>query len=589
MNDFTESIKTIYNFIETSDSKKEKLKLIEKYRVKFKIAREEYLSQKYYELTGINKRNGVVYTPGQISLYMIKNLIKPEDVINNPFVKIMDPACGCGNIIFSCFCYLRHIFIENIQTINEMNNINLKPEDINAHIVHNNLFGFDIDEIALKILSIDLFLLSGEFSKKNFILKDFLIESVEEKFHLFIGNPPYIGHKSIERSYSKILKQIYGSIYKDKSDVSYCFFQKSLKCLEEPGKLAFVTSRYFCEACSGKELRNFLSSNTTIYKIVDFYGIRPFKGVGIDPVIIFLENRKNCNNKIEIIRPKKSERKAESKFYDFLFFKKDKIRYKNFFIAQDSINDSGWVFISEFEKNIIHKIEKKCQVTLNDICESYQGIITGCDKAFIINKDTLIKKKIELELVRPWIKNSYIHKNNIIGDEKFIIYSNFIEDENKYPNSIEYISKYKEKLVKRRECRNGVRKWYELQWGRKAEVFEGEKIIFPYKSPNNRFALDRGSYFSADIYSLVLKNNSSMTYSTLLSILNSSLYEFYFKTFGKKLGHNLYEYYPNNVMKLYIPFIIFSKEYNEEEQLYSYFQLTSREIQYLKNNVDSVT
>ena len=69
-------------------------------------------------------------------------------------------------------------------------------------------------------------------------------------------------------------------------------------------------------------------------------------------------------------------------------------------------------------------------------------------------------------------------------------------------------------------------------------------------------------------------------------MLNSSVYEFYFKTFGKKLGYDLYEYYPSNLMKLYIPPIIFSKLYSFEEQLYDYFQLTDREIKFIENNIN---
>ncbi|UZQ49346.1 Eco57I restriction-modification methylase domain-containing protein [Clostridium kluyveri] len=586
MNDFIESIKKIYNFMETSISKGEKLKLIKNIKQQFNISEEEYFSQKYYELVSINKRAGIVYTQRELSYFMIKNLIAEEDVIYNPFIKIVDPACGCGNILSACFFYLRHIFIKNIEVINNVNNINLKLENINSHIVCNNLFGFDIDEVALKILNIDLFSISGEFQKENFVLKDFLINTIEKKFDIFIGNPPYIGHKSIEKKYSEILKQVYKNIYKDKSDVYYCFFEKSLKYLEKTGKAAFITPRYFCEACSGKQLREFLSTNTTIYKIVDFYGIRPFKGVGVDPIIIFFRNKKSLNNKIEIIKPDQSEKKGRNKFYDSLFLNKDKIRYKKFFIPQSSIDDNGWVFISEFEKNIINKIRKKCNFTLKDICESYQGIITGCDRAFIVDRDTVLKNKIELNIIKPWIKSSYIHKNSIDGDKKFIIYSNFIECESQYPNSIEYIGQYKERLIKRRECKRGIRKWYELQWGRKAEIFEDKKIIFPYKSQNNRFALDKGSYFSADIYSLVIKRDDLVDYDTLLNILNSSIYEFYFKTFGKKLGCDLYEYYPSNLMKLYIPTIIFSKSYNFQEQLYDYFQLTHREIKFIQNSIN---
>jgi adenine-specific DNA-methyltransferase len=273
----------------------------------------------------------------------------------------------------------------------------------------------------------------------------------------------------------------------------------------------------------------------------------------------------------------------KKEFYDSLFVKKDG-DYRHFFMDQNFMGSSGWIFIDKTERSIIDKIRRKSEHTLEDICESHQGLITGCDRAFIVDESVLRGKNIESALIRPWIKSSCIHRNKVVHSGKFIIYSNFIEDEADYPNSIEYIGSYKKKLLNRRECRRGFRKWYELQWGRKPEIFEGKKIVFPYKSKDNRFAIDEGSYFSADVYSLVLKKDVDMTYSDLLKILNSPLYEFYFKTFGKKLGENLYEYYPNNLMRLKIPLIDFFEVNDVEGYLYRFFELTKEEIKIVRQS-----
>uniref|UniRef100_UPI0026253C24 TaqI-like C-terminal specificity domain-containing protein n=1 Tax=uncultured Clostridium sp. TaxID=59620 RepID=UPI0026253C24 len=133
-------------------------------------------------------------------------------------------------------------------------------------------------------------------------------------------------------------------------------------------------------------------------------------------------------------------------------------------------------------------------------------------------------------------------------------------------------------------CQKGIRKWYELQWGRNQNIFEGEKIVFPFKASSNRFAIDRGSYFSADVYALTLKENVPFTYDFLLYILNSKIYEFYFKTFAKKLGEDAYEYYPNNLMKLCIPEM---KDYNgmDENYLYDYFHFSEEEKEIILGEV----
>ncbi|MDP4090668.1 MAG: TaqI-like C-terminal specificity domain-containing protein, partial [Bacillota bacterium] len=219
-------------------------------------------------------------------------------------------------------------------------------------------------------------------------------------------------------------------------------------------------------------------------------------------------------------------------------------------------------------------------------CSSYQGIITGCDKAFIVSRNIIEEYDIEGRILRPWIKSSSIKREGVeVRDELFLIYSNLIEDEEEYPNAIRFIGKFRERLEQRRECRSGKRKWYELQWGREPSIFEGRKIIFPYKCNRNTFAIDGGSYFSADVYSLVIKDNIYMDldYEFLQLVLNSALYEFYFKCFAKKLGGRLFEYYPNNLNRLRIPLQRDFKIKNEDE-LYNYFELTTMQVDYVKKN-----
>lgn len=540
--------------------------------------------EQYYKLLSDNKSNGTVYTPLEICMYILNNTVLAKDIIENPFIKIVDPSCGCGNFLFPLYTYLVDIYMENLQVINEKHKILLTKENLYKHIIDNNIFGFDIDETSIMTYFIDLFVLRGYINMKNIKVCDFLLKEVEEEFNIIIGNPPYVGHKTVEKEYSNVLKKLFGEIYKGKSDLSYCFFVNSLKYLVKNGRLTFITSRYFLESPSGEELRKVLKNYCTIIRIVDFYGIRPFKGIGIDPVIMFVENKCLEEYDIDVIKPNTNILDRGKKFYASLFNNKGN-DYNRFLINKNLLNNKGWILRDESSRNIINKIEKKSFTTLFNICESYQGIITGCDDAFVVDKDLIEEYKIERDLIRPWIKSSYIESFKVNHRGKYLIYSNFIKNEEDYPQSVDYIRKQELKLNKRRECVNGVRKWYQLQWGRTSEIFEGEKIIFPYKSENNRFSIDKGSYFSADVYCLTLKDNVPFNYDYLLKILNSDVYEYYFKSFAKKLGENQYEYYPNNIMKLCIPTML-DKNSIDDFWLYEYFELTENEINLIKKEIE---
>ncbi|NFS26548.1 class I SAM-dependent DNA methyltransferase, partial [Clostridium sporogenes] len=492
MNAFKDDIEKIFRILISPINSIYKYEAINNFKYKLSIGKYENISLKYYEIIKGKKETGVIYTPKEISIYMIENTINKEEIINNPFIRILDPACGCGNILIPCFFYLKTIFEKNLKEINKKHNMNLEKQYINKHILDNNLYGFDIDPIAIKILIIDLFCLTGYYNKNNFKKRDFLIEDINDSFDIYIGNPPYVGHKSVDKDYSMVLKKKYEDIYKDKGDISYCFFINALNHSNINSKITFITSRYFMESKSGYNIRKHLKENCNIYKILDFYGIRPFKGAGIDPAIIFID--RSVSNKVEIIKPCKYDKVKKG-----LFFKEDD-KLQRFYVDNYQLKQEGWSLIDNISRDIVNKIESRTYKTLDSICTSYQGIITGCDKAFIVDEEIIEKENLEKGIIKPWIKSSYINKERINLRNNFIIYSNLIENVDKYPNIIKHIEKYKDKLENRRECKKKVRKWYELQWGRNFNIFEDKKIIFPYKASKNNFYLDRqGSYFSADI------------------------------------------------------------------------------------------
>ncbi|MCB2289024.1 N-6 DNA methylase [Clostridium sp. CS001] len=572
---FNQKICELYDVILSPIEDIFKVIALENYKKKMELLHKNSFGEVYYEFIKNNKEKGTVYTPEPIASYMLENTISAEQIIKNPYIKIVDPSCGTGNILILCFKLLRSLYIENLNIINKQNGLKLNKKCIDEHIIAHNLYGFDIDEIALKILVIDLYDLSKGNILGNVLNIDFLLYESEYKYDIFIGNPPYVGKKSINNEYASYLKSRYKDVYSDKGDLSYCFFKKALEDLNTGGRLTFITSRYFLESPSGEDLRIVLKETCTIDKIIDFYGIRPFKNVGIDPAIMFLRNYKNEHNEIEIIKPLSIKDKNKKGFYNSIFLK-DGNEFNKFFVNKNLLDNKGWILRDEKERNIISKIKERSFTQLSSICNSYQGIITGCDKAFVVSSDIIERENIEQNIIRPWIKSSYIEQNEVLRKDSYIIYSNLINNPQEYPSAIAYIEQNKEKLLKRRECEKGIRQWYELQWGRNQDIFEGEKIIFPFKASSNRFAFDKGSYFSADVYALILKEDVPFNYDFLLYLLNSKIYEFYFKTFAKKLGEDAYEYYPNNLMKLYIPIM---EEFHgkDESYLYDYFQLNEEE------------
>ncbi len=499
------------------------------------------------------KKRGIYYTPSMIIECMIKGGLK-EDL---ECQRIIDPACGCGFFLSKAYDLLMEYYLKDKK---------FHPMKAHRIIIEKQLFGLDIDGLAVQIAKLILLLKQTRLIEIEFNIycQDALLDNNEKikdnSFSLVIGNPPYIGHKKLDKVYKLQLKDKYGQVYHDKGDISYCFFQKGYQLLKPAGQLIFIVARYFLEALHGTGLREFIGSNTKVFRMVDFYGQRIIKGAGIDPLIIHLFKEYptlSMKRPIEVFRLKTMKEKIiEEKILKMILNKEASPYIQHFFIQQKDMKNSGWRLLHPIAESILEKIEGACIYRLGDICISRQGIITGRDEAFVLSNRKARTLGINGNLLKPWLKGKDISPFTITNGDRKLLYTNGIKNLEEDGAVYHHLIKYKEVLEKRRECVRGVRKWYELQWGRDRAFFESEKIIFPYKSNSNKFALDEnGYYYSADVYGLRLIEDfyKKFSYSTLIILLNSRTYDFYFKCFGKKLGNDLYEYYPNTVMRLAIP------------------------------------
>ncbi|AFA48229.1 Eco57I restriction-modification methylase domain-containing protein [Acetobacterium woodii] len=563
------------------------------------------------------KNHGIFYTPENIARYMAANALKKyqgADALNN--IRILDPACGSGSLLSAVY---DHIILKYSDT----SQINKGKR--HQMLLQHCLIGVDRDPIACLVTRLILTLKGGNYVNPLGIFNgDILTEDLvaAESIDVVIGNPPYVGHKEIDADYMKNLKNHYAEVYQDKGDLSYCFVYRGWELLKPEGQLIHITSRYFIEAFYGKPLRAFIKKSFRIHEIVDFNGLRIIAGVGVDPAIIRLEKKEMVasNQVLQVKRFFIKNHKVETYPELIQLLEEESQRdepsenelFESFEIEQSQLMDDSWRLYSPSTQRIIEKIEKKSPFTLDNVVQSFQGIITGNDKAFVFDRSDPILKTFEAEFLKPWIKNKDVRIYSVAKPQMTILYSNTIGTIEKYPQVLKHLEKYKQKLKNRRECKNGKLPWYKLQWGRDPEHFERRKIIFPYKATQNRFAIDEHNcYFSADVYGMILKPRlyHQMNEEFLVMLLNSQLYNYYFKSYGKKMGDNLYEYYPNTLLRLGIPDIneediryfkdsydriiqlkkngdheLFSQALSEiDDWFYHYFDLTQAEIKIVKN------
>ena len=340
------------------------------------------------------KQSGVVYTPDYLVDYTVKSAIvsylskgtaKSINEITDNFnhddlkkkiskIKILDPACGCGNFILKAIDVLSDI---------------LKAIGCEADL-SDNIFAVDVDEKAVEITKASLFLklvsrgikCDADKLDRNITHANTLIDFKSRyKFDVIVGNPPYVNIYKISANKNelKYYQENYTSAYK-KFDLYVLFLEKALKLLKKGGVLGYIIPNNFTSQPYGYMIRELLLKHYKITKIVDLSSYNVFKRINANILILFVENNYSNDNIISIQKPVSSKHDITT---DNLLT--NKIRQDTFLKIRDL---SIRLELTDDDIEILRKITKK-SISLDEVC------FVGVGTRSIPQSKHHIKRKID--------------------------------------------------------------------------------------------------------------------------------------------------------------------------------------------------
>ena len=418
-------------------------------------------------------------------------------------LKILDPACGSGAFLNQALNFLieEHNFIIELETI--LRRDQYFAFDVERSVLENNLYGVDINEEAVEIAQLSLWLRTAKKGRKlsdlsnNLKCGNSLIDDPEiagDKafdwhkefpeimmnggFDVVIGNPPYVEARSIDQKFVDFLRKNYKTSG-NRINTFVSFIEMGINLLKDGSYFSFIVHRNLIRSNDYCKIRKFILDNSKIKQILSFtQGV--FEGViGEMTVIILNKDNEKKENNILLVYKHDNEIIAG--------LKPEKIKQN---IFEETAGNRFNIYLTDKKIKLLEKINQKC-IKLGKVAETYQGIIVGNEKKYV-------SKNKESEKYKPILRGRDI---SYYG----------------YPKAKEYVYYVSGTKV--------------LTRGKTPDLFKKkEKILTQHVSGNITATLDTEQNYFLQTINSTTSINEDIKNKYLLTLLNSKLINFYYSS-----------------------------------------------------------
>ncbi len=421
---------------------------------------------------------------------------------------------------------------------------------------------------------------------------------ITDGFDIVIGNPPYIQLQKNGGALSALYKPYGYKSFAGAGDIYCLFYERGVQLLKEEGHLCYITSNKWMRTGYGEKLRDFFVKETNPKLLIDFGGVKVFESATVDTNILLSCKANNEHKTMCVsVRDEKDSIKNLS-----LFVKQHAIEY-------DFVSSTNWVILTPTEQSIKKKVEHVGTCLKNWNVRIYRGVLTGLNKAFII--DT--KKRNEIlsncstederirteELIRPILRGKDISRYRYEFANKWLINThNGSKDKKRvniddYPAIKQHLDRYYKELVLRADQGDTP---YNLRSCAYMDDFNKQKIMYSEITQVPQFYLDTSGQFYPEATTFIMTGDN-LKY--LLASLHSKLLSFAFKKFyaGGGLGEDGYRYkkaflerlpilIPSDKINKIFEKLLEEKNYIDIDRLiYRLYGLTAKEIDYVNTNI----
>jgi hypothetical protein len=492
-------------------------------------------------------------------VYTLDTLKKPERAALVRFweawqdelaaVRLLDPACGSGAFLIEAFDQLHAAYQASNDRLEEVRG-HRTLFDLDKRILENNLYGVDLNEEAIEICRLSLWIKTAERGKVltsldhtvrvgNSIISD---PAVDHKaldwqtafpevfksggFDVVVANPPYVRQELLS-PIKPYLESAYRA-YHGMADLYVYFYELGIRLLKPGGLLSYVVTNKWMKANYAEPLRRFFAEQAWIESVVDFgHAKQIFEEVDVFPSIIVARRptgapkpgtARLCTIPREQLRIDDLSRQIEQEGVE---------------LPLSQLGADAWQLEPGGVNALLAKIRAK-GIPLAQFAglKPYRGVVTGCNDAFLVNtatKEALVKRDPNAaKTIKPFLRGQDVDRWQSEWAGLWMIFARRGIEIDAYPGIKEHLSRFRRELEPKPADWTGEKwpgrkagsyQWFEIQdpieyW----KEFEKPKIVYQEIQFHPSYALDMAGQYG---------NNKTFFIACddlyLLAVLNSPL------------------------------------------------------------------
>ena len=458
-------------------------------------------------------------------------------------IRVLDPACGSGAFLIAVFDVLAQQFERANRALSDLRGQQTGLFDLTKTVLNENLFGVDKSAESVEITKLSLWLKTATRGKSltfldrnirhgNSVVSDPLVDARafdwqagrvarsflelappdgedaetfdarwREGFDVVLGNPPYVRQELLS-PYKEHWKSAFRA-YDGMADLFVCFFERGIQQLKAGGRLGFIVSNKWLRGGYAEKLRALIGKECTIESLVDFGHAPIFPEADAFPCLIVL--RKLAPQPNHVVRvtlyPREELGKVPLATY---------IERQRFPLPQNALNPRGWTLEPQGVQALLDKLRQNgTPLGQYTGLKPYRGVLTGLNKAFLIDQAT--KERLcredpnSAEILKKYLRGQDIARWSPKWAGRWMIFARRGTDIDRYPAIKAHLDIHREKLEPRpkNHCghawpgrKPGAYKWYEIQDAIDYhQLFFRPKLIYQEIQFHPAYALDREGFF----------------------------------------------------------------------------------------------